>query len=117
MCHDEVSSIDIGDGGWSDIDSNRYRFKHVFQYKEEPPYFEYIGGAMMGSHRTVGFRTASSPISTIGPIWTAGPAAQVATITPSLTNSTVAATLTAFPFHFPPLKNMPFCCSITKVKI
>ena len=48
VCHDELGSIDVSDGGWSDIDRNRYRFKHVFQYKEEPPYFEYIGGAMVG---------------------------------------------------------------------
>ena len=48
ICHDELSSIDVSEGGWSAIDSNRYRFKHVFQYKEEPPYFEYIGGAMVG---------------------------------------------------------------------
>ena len=48
VCHDELSSIDVSDGGWSDIARNRYRFKHVFQYKKERPYFEYIGGAMVG---------------------------------------------------------------------
>ena len=47
-CHEELSSIDVSDGGWSAVDGNRYRFKHVFQSKEEYPYFEYIGGAMLG---------------------------------------------------------------------
>ena len=48
ICHDELGSIDVTAGDWNDIDRNRYRFKHVFQNKEEPPYFEYIGGAMLG---------------------------------------------------------------------
>lgn len=48
VCHDELSSIDVSEGGWGEINRNRYRFKHVFQNKKEPPYFEYIGGAMVG---------------------------------------------------------------------
>ena len=48
MCRDELSSIDVSEGGWGEINRNRYRFKHVFQNKKEPPYFEYIGGAMIG---------------------------------------------------------------------
>ncbi len=47
-CHEELGSIDVNDGGWSDVDNNRYRFKHVFQYKEEYPYFEYTGAVMLG---------------------------------------------------------------------
>ncbi len=47
-CHEELSSIDISNGGWNEIDISRYRFKHVFQSTDEYPFFEYIGGAMVG---------------------------------------------------------------------
>ena len=47
-CYQELSSIDVGQGGWSDIEKGQLNFKHVFQYKEEYPYFEYVGAAMLG---------------------------------------------------------------------
>ena len=47
-CHEELSSIDISEGSWNAINNNRYRFKHVFQSTDEYPFFEYIGGAMVG---------------------------------------------------------------------
>ena len=46
-CHKEVGSIDTTDG-WDPVDSGAIYFKHVYQYKEEYPYFHYIGKAMLG---------------------------------------------------------------------